>query len=112
AIGANYAGTNILATDETSVEVVSSYNRASDGSISVGTISIDLTNIKLFAAGGATGGLADAVMQIDISPQDPDSDPTTPPVQVTDAQITGYLNDIEETLAAITTAAAELGAAK
>src|SRR5690606_3865188 len=101
AVGANYAGTNILATDSTTpLEIVSSYNRASDGTVTVGTISIDLTNIKLFAAGGAAGGLADDIMLIDIV------------TNGTDADIDGYLNDVEDALSAMSTAAADLGAAK
>lgn len=100
AVGANYAGTNMLATDDDALEVVSSYNRASNGTTSVGTIKIDLGDIKLFAAGGAAGGLADSVMQIDVATNGDDTD------------IDGYLTDIETAIADFTTAAANLGAAK
>ncbi|EKF41574.1 flagellin-like protein [Nitratireductor indicus C115] len=101
ATGASYAGTNILATDDTgTMEVVASYNRSATGTVTVGTISIDLASIKLFAAGGLPGGIADDVMLIDIV------------TNGTDADIDGYLTDIETALSDISNAAANLGAAK
>ncbi|MCR4264796.1 flagellin [Nitratireductor sp. ZSWI3] len=101
ATGASYAGTNILATDDTgTVEIVASYNRSSTGTVTVGTISIDLANVKLFAAGGLPGGLADDIMLIDIV------------TNGTDADIDAYLTDIETALSDMSTAAANLGAAK
>jgi flagellin len=100
AVGANYAGTNILATDDTDpLEVVSSYNRASDGTTSVTTISIDITTVTLTAADGTAGGLLDDVMLIDVTA----ADATT---------IDGFLTDLEEALASMANAAADLGAAK
>lgn len=101
ATGASYAGTNILATDDTgTMEVVASYNRSATGTVTVGTISIDLASVKLFAAGGLPGGIADDVMLIDIV------------TNGTDADIDGYLTDIETALSDISNAAANLGAAK
>ncbi len=101
ATGASYAGTNILATDDTgTMEVVSSYNRSATGTVTVGTISIDLASVKLFAAGGLPGGIADDIMLIDIV------------ANGTDANIDGYLTDIETALSDISNAAANLGAAK
>jgi flagellin len=101
AVGATYAGTNILATDSADpLEVVSAYNRASDGTVSIGTISIDVAGIKLFGTGGAAGGLADDLMNIDIVTNGTDDD------------IDAYLTTVETALAAMANAAADLGAAK
>jgi len=105
AVGANYAGTNILATDNAGpLEIAASYNRASDGTVSIGTISVELAGIRLFAADGtttdATQHLAHDVMQIDIV------------ASGDDANIDAYLEDIETALAAMSTAAANLGSAK
>ncbi|CAN0655540.1 flagellin [Nitratireductor aquimarinus] len=101
ATGASYAGTNILATDDTGdMEVVSAYNRSSAGAVTVGTIKIDIGSVKLFAAGGLPGGLADDIMVIDIV------------ANGTDADIDGYLTDIETALSGMSNAAADLGAAK
>ena len=100
AVGANYAGTNILASDSTDpLEVVSSYNRATDGTTSVTTISIDTTTVTLTAADGTAGGLLDDVMTIDVNA----ADATT---------IDGYIEFVETALAAMANAAADLGAAK
>ncbi|CAM5462782.1 flagellin [Aquamicrobium terrae] len=103
ATGANYAGTNVLANDSPSdpLEIVSSYNRAGDGTVSVGTISIDLSTVVLTDADGEAGGLLDDVMGIDISG-----------ALVTDDDIKGFLDNVEEALAAMADAAATLGAAK
>ncbi|MGE0500362.1 MAG: flagellin [Rhizobiaceae bacterium] len=100
AVGANYAGSNILASDSTDpLEIVSSYNRAADGTTTVSTISVATTNIVLTAADGADGGLLDDTMAIDVSGADA-------------ATIDGFQDDIETALAAMTTAASDLGAAK
>ena len=40
-------------------EIVASFNRASDGSVSVGTVDIDTSAIKLFDANGAASGILD-----------------------------------------------------
>lgn len=101
AVGANYAGTNLLATDATDpLEIVASYNRASDGTTTIGTISLDLTGVKLFGAAGVPGGLVDQVMTIDII------------TAGTDADIQNALTAVEAVFSDITTAAANLGAAK
>ncbi|WP_173934798.1 flagellin [Chelativorans sp. Marseille-P2723] len=105
ATGASYAGTNILATDDAGpLEIAASYDRASNGTVSVGTISIAISGIKLFAADGttadATQHLAHDVMQIDVV------------ANGDDGSIDDYLEDIEAALATMSTAAANLGSAK
>ncbi|EIM74686.1 flagellin-like protein [Nitratireductor aquibiodomus RA22] len=82
------------------MEVVSAYNRSSAGTVTVGTIQIDIASVKLFAAGGLPGGLADDIMLIDIVTNGADAD------------IDGYLTDVETALSGMSNAAADLGAAK
>lgn len=101
AMGASYAGTNILATDATAdVEIVSSYNRASDGTVSVGTITVSIATIKLFDAAGAVAEpmVAD-IMAIDVN-------------GATDAQVDTFLTQLETGMGLMANAAADLGAAK
>jgi flagellin len=99
-VGANYAGSNMLATDDTAtIAVVASYNRAADGTTSISTIDIDVSTIALMAADGSDGGLLDDIMAIDVTA----ADATT---------IDGFLTDLETGFAAMATAAADLGAAK
>ena len=99
-IGANYAGSNLLATDDTAtIEVVASYNRASDGTTSVSTIDIDVSTIALMAADGGDGGLLDDIMAIDVAGAD-------------GTAIDGFLTDLETGLSSMATAAADLGATK
>jgi len=101
AVGANYAGSNLLATDATvDVEIVSSYNRASDGTVSVETIIIETASVKLFDASGATpGAMMTNVMAIDV-------------IGATDAEIDTFLTQIETAMGSLSNAAADLGAAK
>jgi len=101
AIGASYAGSNMLATDDPGpVEIVSSYNRAANGTVSLGKISIDISNITLFAANGTARPITADIMAINVE------------TNGTDADIDGFLADIETALTGFTLAASELGAAK
>ncbi len=101
ALAANYAGSNLLANDDNAepLEVVSSYNRATDGTITVSKISVDLENVVLFDADGEDGGLLDDIMAIDLNGTDDDD-------------IVAYLEELEVVLANMTDGAAILGAAK
>ena len=100
AVGASYAGSNLLASDTTdTLAIVASYNRATDGTTAVSTIDVDPTNIVLTAANGGTGGLLADIMAIDGTAADATA-------------IDGFLQNIETGLAAMSTAAADLGAAK
>jgi len=101
AIGASYAGSNMLATDDPGpVEIVSSYNRAANGTVTLGKISIDLANVTLFAANGTAKPITADIMAINVE------------TNGTDADIDGFLTDIEAALTGFTLAASELGAAK
>jgi flagellin len=98
---ANYAGSNILSgdgiTDDT-LGIVSSYNRAADGAIQVAKIEVDITNVVLLDDTDA-GLLSDVIGITDLSAEDDDA-------------IQGHLDNVEVALAAMTDAAAILGAAK
>ncbi|MBX3579382.1 MAG: flagellin [Rhizobiaceae bacterium] len=99
-VGANYAGSNMLATDDTAtIAVVASYNRATDGTTSITTIDIDVSTIALMAADGGDGGLLDDIMAIDVTGADATA-------------IDDFLTDLETGLSSMATAAADLGAAK
>ncbi|KXO74078.1 flagellin N-terminal helical domain-containing protein [Brucella anthropi] len=103
---ANYAGSNLLAGTGAAdgLKIVSSYDRASAGTTTVGYISVDTTNIALFGADATTGAVDDStgilagVADIDLSAATPD--------------IEGFLDTIETALTAMATGASELGAAK
>jgi len=101
ALAANYAGSNLLANDDsaTPLQIVASYDRASDGTTTVNRISVDLSNVVLFAADGTDGGLLDDTMAIDVTGAD-------------DTTIEGFLADVETALSSMATGASNLGAAK
>lgn len=104
---ANYAGSNLLAStaDTEGLKIVGSYDRASDGTTTVGYITVDTANIALFGPVDATTGAVDetsgvlsGVAAIDLSGADPD--------------IEDFLATIETALTEMATGASELGAAK
>jgi flagellin len=105
AVGANYAGSNLLATDTAAdLSIVASYNRATDGTVSVGRITVDATTtaLALTNADGsdATGAILEEVMAIDVT------------TAADDAAIEVFLDEVETTLSEMATAASNLGAAK
>jgi flagellin len=101
ALAASYAGSNLLANDDnaTPLSIVASYDRATDGTTTVNKITVDLTNVVLFAADGSDGGLLDDTMAIDLAGAD-------------DTAIEGFLANIETALSSMATGASNLGAAK
>ena len=100
AVGANYAGSNLLATDSAAdLTIVASYNRDTTGAVSMGYITVAASSgMHLTNAAGddAAGAILEEVMALDVSTAPTDDD----------------LNDIENTLKEMATAAANLGAAK
>jgi flagellin len=109
--GATYAGSNLLknASTDTTLSVMTSYNRDSAGAVTTGTINVNINNTRLIgttAGAGildkaATGGTA--ILDIKVSG--------------TGAATTGtgfddLLTGIETALKSMATGAAELGAAK
>ncbi|GAA5665277.1 flagellin [Ochrobactrum sp. RC6B] len=102
--GANYAGSNLLASDTAGAaagfSVVSSYDRASDGTVKVGKIDVDTSNLVLTKADGTAGGVLVDVMAIDVE------------AAADDAAIEAFLGTIETAMGKMANGAAELGAAK
>lgn len=97
---ANFAGSNLLATADTDLSIVASYDRASDGTTAVNTIDVDISGIKLFDdADATTGGILGGFVGLDISAMD-------------DTALATELGNVETALAAMTEGAATLGAAK
>lgn len=120
--GASYAGANLLKTDSTSsntsLDVISSYNRDSTGAVITGSITVLYDNIRLIDAASASthAGILDAngtnsgksLLDIDLSATGIAS--TTGSADAT--KFDNLLTDIENVLATMTAAASELGAAK
>ena len=117
--GANYAGSNLLQTDsgstDTTLHIISSYNRDSTGAVVTGSIDVDYKNIRLID-GSATAheGILDAtgtasgksLLNLDVTSL------TAVTGSATDAKFDNLLTDVEKVLATMTAAASELGAAK
>jgi len=136
---AAFSGANWLSTDTTSgtsaagtfddVKIVSSFNRDSTGKISLGTIDINVQNIKLYDAGktdetdaGILDGTRDntgaraAAQAVTAGAAAASGDTyTVSTLSVTgysDSQITDMLGTVEGALKDMTTAATNLGATK
>lgn len=100
---ANFAGTNLLvAGTPTDLSIVSSYDRAADGTTTVNTIDVSVTDVTLFTDGDAGTGGALGGIYTDI----------TGLAAADDATITGFIDDVEAALSTMTDGAATLGAAK
>ncbi|MFY0735597.1 flagellin [Aurantimonas sp. NFXS3] len=135
ATSASFSGENWLSVDSTAPanatkSVVASFNRAADGTVSVGTIQIDTSKTKLFDAAvevGATGtGILDGrynavggYNQVDQTSSDPLSftvatlDISALTDSITDGfTLDAYIVGVDDALQRMTTAASNLGAAK
>jgi flagellin len=101
-LAANYAGSNLISNDQSSteLEVVASYDRASDGTVKVNTITVDLSATQLLDETGTAGGILEDTMAIALTGAEDN------------AAIQAHLDTIETALADMATAAATLGSAK
>jgi len=118
--GANYAGANLLQTDSTSTDttlrVISSYNRDSTGAVVTGSIDIEYKNIRLIDANSAHSGILDtsgtasgvSLLKIDLS----SAGMSGVTGSADEAKFDNLLTDVEKVLGKMTAAASELGAAK
>lgn len=119
--GANYAGANLLQTSssstDTSLDVISSYNRTSTGAVVTGAITIPYANIRLIDANtSAHAGILDkngaksgkSLLNINLSA----SGIASVTGSADAAKFDNLLSDVEKVLADMTAAASELGAAK
>ena len=116
--GASYAGANLLQTDSTSTDttlhIISSYNRDSTGAVVTGSIDINYANIRLIDSNAADAGILDSAgttsgkSALNLNVSD-----LTGVTGTTDAEkFDNLLTDIEKVLGSMTAAASELGAAK
>ncbi|WP_370197442.1 flagellin [Aurantimonas sp.] len=96
-------GTGITAGTK---NVVASFNRAADGTVSVGTIGVDTTKTKLFDTDNADGILDGARTGTTVVSTLALTGATT------DAAISTMISDVDEAIGLMTTAASNLGAAK
>ncbi len=117
---ANYAGTNLIYNNAaatppspTTLDIVASYNRASDGTISIEKISLDLSASEIFlmddteAAGLlGTAGATSTVSVLDLTLG------TDPTAATADAAIETLIGEVDAVLGSMADAASTLGAAK
>ena len=118
ATAASFSGENWLsvdsgATDYSSTkEVVASFNRASDGTVSVGTISIDITSTELFDADDQSGILDTEItttgggaVTVSVATLDITA------AGIDDTDIDELISHVDSALQDMTTAAADIGSA-
>lgn len=116
---ASFSGENWLAVDSAAADytatknVVSSFSRASDGSVSVSTIAIDITTLELYDANDQSGILDSTftttgagAVTVSVS----DLDITT--AGVDDADIDDMISAVDAAFQQMTTVASNLGATK
>ena len=125
ATSSSFSGENWLSIDndnatELKKDIVSSFNRASDGSVSVDTLEVNVSKIALFNASSAANsdGLLDVSFNLDSD--DGASTPVTYTASVsslcitesyiTDADIDAMISGADAAVASMTTAASNLGA--
>lgn len=126
ASSASFNGENWLSVDSSATgysateSIVSSFTRAEDGSVSVGTLSVSKTTTKLFDASSSATGILDTAFNLD------SDDGATPPVTytasvstldltlsyITDADIDAMITGVDSAIQSMTTAASDLGASK
>jgi len=134
ATSASFSGENWLSVDSTAPanaikSVVASFNRAADGSVSVGTIEIDTSKTKLFdkatPAGAAGTGILDGRYDAADGKYNAVDQTATGGFRVSDLTIAGltdsaadvdllnnYIKGVDDAIQRMTTAASNLGAAK
>jgi flagellin len=116
-----FSGENWLSVDSSAASyndtksIVSSFSRAADGSVSIGTISISLTSSKLFDANDQSGILdtTDTTTNggVDYSVVDLDISALTDSVDDL-ADLEQMIGHVDDAVAGMTTAAGNLGAVK
>ncbi|OXT02460.1 flagellin [Notoacmeibacter marinus] len=122
---ASFSGENWLNftdTAGTTKDVVASFNRNASGAVSIGTISIDISDVKLFGNDGAGTPVNNGMLNKDYTTANGAATPVNvtytiatldiTATNVDDTVIDGMLSNVETTLADMTTAAADLGSSK
>ncbi|APH73634.1 flagellin N-terminal helical domain-containing protein [Aquibium oceanicum] len=121
AAASSFSGENWLSVDSSAADynatksIVSSFTRAADSSVSIGTIAIDVSSVKLFDANDQSG-ILDAVSTttngaVDYSVSDLDISALTNS-DADLADLDEMISTVDTALASMTTAASDLGAAK
>ena len=118
ATAASFSGENWLSVDSGATdysatkEVVASFNRASDGSVSVGTIDIDITSTELYDADDQSGILDTEItttgagaVTVSVSTLDITA------ANIDDTDIDQLISHVDSALQDMTTAAADIGSA-
>lgn len=100
--------------------IVASFNRASDGTVAVATITLSKASVALFDANAAASGILDS--DFDLASDDGASPPVTytasvstldlTATYVTDADIDAMITGVEAALQSLTTAASDMGSAQ
>lgn len=120
AVSASFSGENWLSQDSSAVgytatkEIVGSFNRASDGSVSVGTVSISITSTKLFDANAAASGILDldftttgaGAVTVSVSTLDITA------ANVDNTDLDEMISAVDGALSSMTTSASDLGASQ
>ncbi|MCP1200923.1 flagellin [Notoacmeibacter sp. MSK16QG-6] len=122
---ASFSGENWLNftdTDGTSKEIVASFTRTSAGAVSIGTIAIDISDMKLFGDDGAGTPVDNGMLNKSYTTANGAATPVNvvytiatldiTAANVDDTVIDGMLSNVETTLEDMTTAAAGLGSSK
>jgi flagellin len=123
---ATFSGENWLSTDSSvagysaTKSVVASFNRASDGSVSLATIDIDTSNTILFDAGTGTTevGLLDTEYTVNNGAATPVAVTYTvstldiTAANVDDTVLADMIENVDATVEALTTSASDLGTSK
>lgn len=118
ATAASFSGENWLSVDSSATDysatkdVVASFNRASDGSVSVGTISIDITSTELFDANDQSGILDTEItttgagaVTVSVATLDITA------ANIDDTDMDELISHVDSALQDMTTAAADVGSA-
>ncbi len=120
ATSASFSGENWLSHDSAATgysatkDVVSSFNRASDGTVSVGTISIVTSASKLFDANVAASGILDldftttgaGAVTVSVSTL------SITAASIDNTDIDEMISEVDSALSSMTTSASDLGASK
>ena len=120
ATSASFSGENWLSHDSSATgysatkDIVASFNRAADGTVSVGTVSVDTSAAKLFDANAAASGILDldftttgaGAVTVSVSTLNI----TAANIDTTD--LDEMISEVDSALSSMTTAASDLGASK
>lgn len=120
ATSASFSGENWLSVDSSASgysatkEIVASFNRAADGTVSVGTVDIDTSSIKLFDANGAASGILDstftttggAAVTVSVSTLDITA------ASLDDTDLDEMISAVDSAITSMTTAASDIGSSK